>query len=459
MNSKISRIMISACASGSGKTTVTCGILKALADRKLKVAACKCGPDYIDPMFHRSVLGIPSKNIDLFFADKAQAEELFKKHAKNSDIVVTEGVMGYYDGLSMTSDNASSYDVARALDMPVILVINAKGMALSLLAQIKGMLEFRKDSGIKGVILNNVSEMVFKAIAPEIERELNIAALGFLPHDESITIDSRHLGLVTPDNIEDLSCRLDKLGKSIAQTVDIDRLIAIAEQASELENTKDCGTVKNICGDEKIRIAVAYDEAFCFYYQDNMELLENMGCELVHFSPLRDKSVPDNIHGLLLGGGYPELYAPELSQNKGMLSAIRDLLENGLPALAECGGYMYLHKSMEDKQKKSYDMVGFLEEDSFKCDRLVRFGYITLEGIQNDYLPFGESIRAHEFHYWDSTDNGKAARAVKPAGKRSWECCHQIKETFMGYPHLFYYSNIKFAERFVQKCMDYKNKN
>ena len=463
--SRCPRVMISAYASGSGKTTVTCGILQALKNRGVDVAACKCGPDYIDPMFHKSAIGIFSKNIDLFFEQQEQCISLFKKHAEGRDIVVTEGVMGYYDGLSMTSASASSYEVAKTLKMPVILVVNAKGMALSVIAVLKGMIEYRDNSNIQGVILNNVSKMVFDSIAPVIESELGIKALGYLPHDEDITIDSRHLGLVTPENISDIKNRLEKLSETVEETIDIDELLRIANKAPELEDDDkynfrieaDIKKYKQTLKEKNFspRIAVAMDEAFCFYYQDNLDILQEFGCTLVPFSPIRDKALPENIDGLILGGGYPELYAEELSSNKSMLNSIKAALEDNLPCHAECGGYMYLHNTMEDRQKKKFKMVGFIDEDTFKCDKLVRFGYITLSSNEaNDFIMKGEEIKAHEFHYWDSTNNGTVARAVKPSGKREWKCCHQKKNTFMGYPHLFYYSNPKFVRRFVDKCVN-----
>lgn len=458
MKIKSNRIMISACSSGSGKTTVTCGILKALKNRALKTVSCKCGPDYIDPMFHTAVLGIPSKNIDPFFANENLLKTLFARHVKGQDIAVVEGVMGYYDGLSFDSDRASSYEVAKTLQIPTILVINARGMALTMIAIIKGMMEFRKDSNIKGVILNNVSKMVYQSVAPVIEKELGIAALGYLPVCEDCSVESRHLGLVTPENIADINERLDKLGQLTQECIDIDRLLELAQSAPDIEyEPEEIGdqtyTKTNIQTKAKPRIAVARDEAFCFYYQDNMELLSELGCELIYFSPIKDKTLPENVDGLILGGGYPELYCDELSTNYTMLNDIRTKLENGLPCLAECGGYMYLHETMEDRNKKEYKMVGILKEKTYKCDRLVRFGYITLSPLQeNELLYSGEEIKAHEFHYWDSSDNGALMKAEKPSGKRNWQCMHNIYNTFCGYPHLFYYSNVDFAKRFVELC-------
>ena len=448
------RILISAGSSGSGKTTVTCGILKALKDRGIGVSSCKCGPDYIDPMFHKRVLGIPSKNLDPFFEDKNLMGALYAEHVSGSDLNVIEGVMGYYDGLGFDGTRASTYEVGRNLGAPVILVINARGMALTLIAVLKGIMDFRSDSNIRGVILNNVSEMVYKSMAPVIERETGVIPLGFLPSCPEIAVESRHLGLMTPDSVEDLNSRIEKLGQLTEKCIDLDRLIALAESAEAVEYS---GIPKPTLPDkEKIRIAVAEDDAFCFYYEDNLELLQEYGCEIVPFSPLDDKCLPENISGLILGGGYPELYAERLSKNISMRESILSALKGGLPCLAECGGFMYLHDSMEDNERIEHRMAGFLSgEKCVKREKLVRFGYITLSVAQyNPLLEMGEEIKAHEFHYWDSTDNGDLMKADKPSGKRSWECIRRINNTFCGFPHIFYRSNPRFAERFVNLCRE-----
>lgn len=448
------KIMIAAGSSGSGKTTVTCGILQALKHMGLKVGAFKCGPDYIDPMFHKSAIGIPSRNIDMFLHDEGTLKYLFKRASANLDIAVAEGVMGYYDGLSMGSDRASSYHIAKTLDMPVILVVNAKGMALSIVPLIKGLLEFRKDSNIRGVILNRVSAGVYESLKKVIENELPLKVLGYLPHDESITIDSRHLGLVTPDNIDDLNERLEKLLQTSIKCMDMEELINLA---ADEENKQEIKEINVTSPNKNIPIAVAKDEAFCFYYEDNMDLLKRLGLRPVYFSPLRDRAIPEGVRGLILGGGYPENYAKELSGNTSMLVSVKKELDKGLPCLAECGGYMYLHRSIEGMDGRSYNMTGFIEEDSFRCSHLVRFGYVNITAKEeNAYLLAGESIKAHEFHYWDSTNQRSIFRAEKPDGKRSWDCYDIKNNTLMGYPHLSYYSNINLVRRFVSKACEYK---
>lgn len=452
MLKKIPRVMISAVSSGSGKTLLVCGILKALKARNIRAAAFKCGPDYIDPMFHTKAIGVSSKNLDSFFCGEELVKELFCREAEKNEISIIEGVMGYYDGLSMDSESASSYEIAKYTDTPVILVINAKGAALTVIPVIKGIMDFRPDSNIRGVILNNIKKPVFDSLKEIIEKELKIKAFGYMPYSKEIAVESRHLGLVTPDNIEDISKRLEALQAIAEGCLDIDGIITLGKEAMpvNVEYNLSCSSKKTV------KIGVAYDNAFCFYYRDNLELLEEIGCEIVYFSPLKDKQIPPQLSGIILGGGYPELYCRELSRNGEMLESIRANIEKGMPCLAECGGFMYLHKYMEDESSVSYPMVGIIDGTAYKNSKLVRFGYITLTALFDNYaLKKGEKIRAHEFHYWDSTCEGADFYAEKPGGKGR-NCINCYKNVICGYPHIFFYSNKKFAEGFVNKCIEYK---
>jgi len=453
MKTNIPRIMISALGSGNGKTTVVCGILKALKNRGVNVSAFKCGPDYIDPMFHTNILGISSKNLDKFFCDDYLIRNLFFKGAKNSDIAIIEGVMGYYDGVTMDSFAASSYDIARTLKSSVVLVINAKGMAFTVISIIEGIINFRNDSNIKAIIFNNISENIYLRLKNIIESKFDIEVVGYLPYNDNYKFESRHLGLMSPFDIKNLSFKIDKLGNEAEKYIDIQRIIEIASNSQSI-NTEyiNKNNIKN-----NIKIGIALDNAFCFYYKDNIELLESLGCEIVFFSPLNDKKIPDNVSGVIFGGGYPELYCEKLSQNKEMLCDVGDKLNKGLPCIAECGGFMYLHKFIRDKENRCYNMVGIIDSEAFFCKKLVRFGYITLTAEFDSFvLKKGEKIKAHEFHYWDSGNNGNAFLAEKPSKMKSWKCIHQIKNIVCGYPHIFYYSNINFAKGFVQKCIEYR---
>lgn len=448
------RAMIAGISSGSGKTTLVCGILQALKNRGIKIAASKCGPDYIDPMFHSKVIGIPSNNIDLFFSTPECATYLMAKNSKEAEMTIIEGVMGYYDGMQMNSSKGSSYDVARVTRTPVILVVPCKGMALSVIPVIEGMMRFQEDSNIQGVILNGVTKGTYMALKEVIETRLAIKVIGYLPKLENFQLESRHLGLVTPQEIDNLNEALHMLAETIEETIDLNMLMEIAQSAPDLLVPQ---WKSDYLSEEKVRIGVAYDKAFCFYYKDNLEALEEMGCELVYFSPLEDRNLPDNLQGLILGGGYPEVYCSQLSANKRMLENIKSQIESGLPCLAECGGFMYLHEKLEGEDGRLYPMVGVLNGISTNKKKLVRFGYIQLSPLEeNPLLQTDETIAAHEFHYWDSSENGETFLAKKPSGKSNWHCMVTKGNLIAGYPHLYYYSNLKVPKRFINLCRTFK---
>ncbi len=445
MADKIPRLVIAGTSSGSGKTTVVCAILTALKKRGIAISAFKCGPDFIDPMFHEKAIGIPSKNLDSFFCNEELLKALFYKQAGSSQISVVEGVMGYYDGIAMDKYLGSTYHIAKIINAPVVLVVNARGMALTCASLIKGIMDFKKDSNIKGIILNNVSKAVYTALKPVIEGELNVSVIGYMPRSEDLSLESRHLGLVTPENIKDITKKLIRLGEIAEECIDMKSLIAAANSAVPLQ-VKPLPVNK---AKKRVKIAIARDAAFCFYYKDNIELLKELGGEIVYFSPLKDKKLPE-ADGLVLGGGYPELYCRELSENKAMLSDINKKLNEGLPCLAECGGFMYLHNTIEDTNGKAFKMVGFINGNALYRGKLVRFGYIAITDNVSK-----EEVKAHEFHYWDSTNNGTDFSAVKPNGS-NWQCMHRYKNVVCGFPHIFYYSNTDFAEAFVSRCISFK---
>ena len=463
-------IMIAAPASGSGKTSAACGLMAAFGSRGLKVHSCKCGPDYIDPMFHREVLGVDSENLDLFFSKPEELRECFWRHTAGADLTVVEGVMGYYDGMGLDTDHGSSYEVASVLNLPVILVVPCRGAALSLAASVRGMLAFRKESNIRGILLNRVSGMLYPRLKQMLESELkqagyDIPVVGYMPEDEAFRLESRHLGLITPQEIEGLRGQTARAGEILAGTADLDLILQIAEKGaangetaeedrSETGDKPVFGT-----GENRVRIGIARDKAFCFYYKDNLELLEKLGCEPVPFSPLSDPRLPDGLSGLIFGGGYPELYGRTLAENKGLLQEIHSLIEDGIPCLAECGGFMYLHEELEDREGQVWKMTGNIKGRTWPVGRLVRFGYVKImpeeARTEAGYLFPGEEIRGHEFHYWDSTDSGSDCLAVKPDGRRSWQCIHMDGNLFAGYPHLYLPSLPAFAERFVRRCREW----
>lgn len=608
----IPRLLITGGRSGSGKTVATCGILSILRRRGLAVAGFKCGPDYIDPMFHREVLGVGSGNLDGFFQSPEQMRESFlegcldvgrRMGRARADIGVIEGVMGYFDGLGGTTARASSWETAGWLDSPVIFVADGRGASLSLAAELQGFLEFcpygpealgirmnagvqaagmnagvraagmnagvqaagmnasvqaagmnvsvqaagmnadiqmagmqknREKNGIRGILLNRVSAGMYPALKEMLEERFSVPVVGYIPKLDWLELKSRHLGLMLPGEIGDLKQQMDRLARELEQTMDVEALLAIASEGvsgvsspaepgpspgewkqeggkcrkiqrygepqptpSPIQKSKEpqptpspirkCKEPQSAAGSIRKEIppviAIARDEAFCFYYQDNLRLLERLGAKLVFFSPLHDRRLPEGAGGLLFGGGYPELYARRLSENVRIRQQIARAAQEGMPILGECGGFLYLQASLEDEHGISFPMVGALPGNGYRTGKLVRFGYVVLQnrnGGQRDSqrdreesemegylgeddswneggcpedgqigLRDGERILAHEFHYWDSDCCGERMTASKPVGNRSWHCMQQRGNVLAGFPHLYYPSCVNFADRFV----------
>ncbi len=438
------RVMISAQSSGSGKTTVTCGILQALANRGLKLASFKCGPDYIDPMFHSKVIGAKSRNLDPFFVDGDMIRYLFARNAEGADISVIEGAMGFYDGSDFTKPANSSCDVSLRTRTPVILIINGQGSSLSAIAVLKGFLEF-SDNLIKGVIFNRMSQKVFQSIAPVAE-SLGVKPIGYIPNMKEVVLESRHLGLVMPGEIDDIREKLNKVAEMFEETLDIDAIIELSKTAEDIEYKE-----PEIKSFDKVRIGLADDDAFCFTYEDNIELLSRMGAEIVRFSPLNDEKIPD-VDALILSGGYPELHAEGLSGNNSMMRSVRDAIAGGMPCIAECGGFMYLHERMEGADGKMYETCGAIKGETRNMQKLTRFGYITLTPKD----PSLGTVKGHEFHHWDSDNCGTDWKAENRKGK-SYECIHDDGRIIAGYPHLYYYSNPKIAQEIIRRALVYRS--
>lgn len=452
---KGARIMIAAPQSGSGKTLITCALLQALKEKNYYLESFKCGPDYIDPMFHKTVLGISSRNLDPFFTEDSITRMLLAKGQDSRDLAVIEGVMGLYDGLGGIREEASSYALAKATNTPILLTVNARGMGRSLLALLSGFLQYDTAHLIKGVILNQTPSSFASVLAKEIEETFHIPVVASFPVRDDVRIESRHLGLVMPYELEDIQSRLKIASQVLCENANIEQILEIAKSAPKLEYDVK-RDIKQKLTEKTIRIGVARDEAFCFYYEDNLDLLKSLGAKLIFFSPLHDDTLPKDLDGILFGGGYPELYLKELEENESMRNSVKSAIENKMPSLAECGGFMYLHDTIFDSEKKPYKMAGVIHACCMKKERLVRFGYLTLNSKTDSFSQKGETIRGHEFHYYDSEDNGECAIAKKPVGTRSWECVHAGSDHWWGFAHLSYYSNPKFAEKFAEACRSYK---
>ena len=444
------QFLLAAPRSGSGKTTMTCALLMALKRRGCAPCAFKSGPDYIDPMFHRAVLGVESRSLDLFFSAPETVRTLYAKGAAGHGAAVCEGAMGFYDGLGGVSDRASAWHLADTLGLPVLLVVEPKGQSLTLAAELKGLVNFRTPSHIAGILLNNCTARMHALLAPMLEKETGLPVLGFLPKLPEAVIGSRHLGLYTAAEVENLQQKLALLADAVEEHIDWPRLLALCEKEPPAL------PVQPEMPPTRVRIAVAQDKAFCFTYAETLEAFRDAGAEVVFFSPLRDTALPENIGGLYLPGGYPELHARELSENTSLLREIKQKIESGLPTAAECGGFLYLGQSLTDAEGQSWPMAGVLPGEAKDAGRLVRFGYATLSA-DSDSLLFraGESFPIHEFHHWDSTANGTALAAKKPVGGAAWRCGFVNEHFYAGFPHL-YWAGTPLPQRFAAAAENYR---
>lgn len=462
---KIRRFMIAGISSGSGKTLITCGLLRLLQEKDIRPVSFKCGPDFIDPMFHTTVLGTKSRNLDPYLTDRGRTRMLMATRSSDADAAVLEGVMGFYDGISAGSSAGGSSDLAEITETPVLLVVPAHGMSRSVLALIRGFLHFPGGQMIRGIILNRVSASFYPVLKRMIEEETGIPVVGYVPVlDPSMTLESRHLGLVMPEEIPALQQKITNIAGLFSRTMDIGRILRIAGSAPDIpdaeirrEEERVQAEMKRQTGSETaagLRIGLARDVAFCFFYEDNLELLRKCGAELVPFSPMSDGKLPEYLDGLLLHGGYPELHAAELSRNETMRHDIRCAAEGGMPVLAECGGFLYLHRTLVDRDEKPYPMAGFFPEKAYYTGHLTRFGYAELTGGKIFGRDVGP-IRTHEFHYYDSENPGSMFLAVKPSGTRSWHCVRGSDTMYAGFPHLYYYANPGIASAFIDRCRRY----
>lgn len=440
------RILIAGTNSGCGKTSVVCAVLQAFVNRKIAVSSFKCGPDYIDPMFHSRVTGVPAYNLDRRFCDKNMVNFLLQSYG--GDFAVIEGVMGFYDG---ADENSSSCAVSVDTGTPAVIVVDCKGMSQSIGALIQGFLNYQKNK-IVGFIFNRLPEsLIFQT--KELCCKLGTEYLGRLPYSKEYFIESRHLGLVTADEISDLKNKLQLLADIGSRNILLDRLYELAAQAEEINF--DIPDI-SVLSEKKIIVGVAYDKAFCFYYEENFELLRRLGCEIVFFSPMCDKRLPDGICGLWLGGGYPELYAKQLSENTEMLCGIYEAMSGGMPVIAECGGYLYLNREIEDANGIFYKAAGFFDGKAYRTDKLKRFGYADLIANSDNLLCEKNGVlKTHEFHYWECSNLGKDFTAIRKNGVSDL-CVHCNDTIYAGFPHLYLWANINAAERFVKKCMEYR---
>jgi cobyrinic acid a,c-diamide synthase len=431
--------------SGCGKTTVTIGLLKLLQNKGFRVAPFKIGPDFIDPMFHEFVSGKPSYNLDNVMQSEEVVRYLFDKHCDNSDIAVVEGVMGLYDGLGIEG-RGSAAEISRVLNLPVILVVNCEAISQSVAAIVLGYKQFNPEVNIAGVILNRMSgEKHFRFLKEIIETKTNTPCLGYVSNNQEYNIKSRHLGLVQAEEIDNLSEKIELLAKAFSETIDIAELLKVSElKLNEKRRETSLPKFQYKQDLSELHLGVALDRAFRFYYRDNLKLLEECGARICYFSPLNDKQIPENINALYIGGGYPEVFAKQLSDNILLLKDIKTKAEDGMPVFAECGGLMFLTSAIA-LQDIEYQMVGIFNCKTRMTSHLQRFGYanVTFNGV---------TTCSHEFHHSvienDSESNYSLCYdLMKPDTGDSWKCGFMYKNVLGGYAHIHFYSDPQFFEQ------------
>ncbi|AGB19914.1 cobyrinate a,c-diamide synthase [Thermoanaerobacterium thermosaccharolyticum] len=446
--------MIAGTHSGVGKTTITLGIIGYLS-KKFNVVPFKVGPDYIDTSYHKFASGNFSYNLDIYMLGEDNVKKLFAKHIAEGDVAVVEGVMGMYDGINTTSYGSSAY-VAKLLGIPVILVVDASGMAASVSALIKGYIDYDRDVKIIGVILNKVgSDKHYNLLKECIVRDVGIKVFGYLPPDADISLPERHLGL-TPVYEMEKNYKFDALYDNVGRFIDAQEIL----DTCDIDLKKEVSIEKKPVAEkrESVKIAIAYDEAFNFYYQDSFDALKEAGAELLPFSPLHDEALPKDISGIYIGGGFPEVFADKLSQNVRMLSLLKHNIDIGMPVYAECGGLMYLTKRIIDLDGNEHKMIGVFDLDAIMTKRLINFGYVEADVLQDNVLfKKGDVVMGHVFH--NSKVSGEFNNFVydvhKPNSKENWLCGYVYKNCLATYVHVNLFSYPNAVNRFIGKCKNY----
>jgi cobyrinic acid a,c-diamide synthase len=445
------RIVIAGTGSGVGKTTLTIGIMAALRQKGYAVQGFKCGPDYIDPTYHAAVTGRPSRNLDSWMLSYEMVKEIVRRGREGADISIIEGVMGFFDGKKPTSNVGTTAEISLITKSPVVLIVDGSGMARSAAAIVKGFQQFAEGVNLVGVIANRVgSEGHFKIIKAAVEQECGIPVIGFLKKDDALTIPERHLGLVPSVERGELNDFFARLGQLVSETIDMEQLLTLAE-APELDGNPSLFEKKE---QQHVRIAVAKDSAFHFYYQENLELLEAYGAEVVTFSPLSGEPLPEHIDGLYIGGGFPEEFAEQLSKQQKVKDSIKIAIENGLPTLAECGGFMFLTEAIVTTNGNRYEMVGVIPGMVKMHNKLAALGYREVKGEEGNFLLTGTmSAKGHEFHYstFEPKSNIPHAYEVKSLGGTKKDG-YMKRNLVAGYIHFHFGSCPKMVENWIKQC-------
>jgi cobyrinic acid a,c-diamide synthase len=446
--------LVAGSASGVGKTTVSLSLMAAFQRRNKVVQAFKCGPDFLDTGHHTKVCDRPSRNLDTWMLSREANLGLYAKASRDADVVVVEGMMGLFDGVSGGGEHGSAAEIAKLLNLPVILVVDASKSGRSLAAVVKGFATFDPAIRFAGVVLNQVaSERHFQLLEPAIKETCNLPILGWLPREKSISIPERHLGLHTAEEFGNWEQKREDLAAFAETHLDLNLL---SEAAACLQIPNDTAPAAIVSGQKSVRIGVARDRAFSFYYEDNLDCLRELGAEIVPFSPMSDSNLPHSLDGLYFGGGYPELFAEALSSNMSMLDDIRAFAQAGRPVYGECGGMMYLAETLQTRDSRSFRMAGILPLGTAMTERLTRFGYTQLELTQDCLLgKKGTTTRGHSFHYskCEPTQNLSTAYRIKYTLSGREEIEGYVQGSVLGsYVHLHFLANPLLAESFIEQA-------
>ncbi len=450
-------VVIAGVRSGVGKTTIATGIMGALTRRGYSVQPFKAGPDYIDPSYHQVACGVPSRNLDTWLLPHSTVLELYSKAASRSHISIVEGVMGVFDGHSSLTEEGSTAQLAKLLGAPVLLVADASKVARSVAAEVLGYQQFDPDLNVAGVILNGVgSPAHLEFCKPQIEATTGLPVLGYLPRRTDFQQPERHLGLIPTVEGTVASQWYDAIIAQVEETIDVGRIAELAQQsaAPPSAHVDTVHVFPQHPQPKRAVIAVAQDQAFNFYYQDSLDLLEAWGAEIAPFSPLEDESLPEGAGGVYLGGGFPELFAAELSANRSMLDSIRQAAARGVPVYGECGGLMYLGRSLTGFDGVAHSMAGLLPAVSSMSQSRLSLGYREVEArADGPLLSTGQQVRGHEFH-WSTLeqppeDDESVYRVVNQGGRLDGFRSGSVWATYV---HVHLGSAPGLASRFVETC-------
>ena len=446
------RLIIAATQSGSGKTTITAGLLAALKNRGLNVQPYKVGPDYIDTSWHELACGKISHNLDSWLVGAENLKKIFVETAEGADLSIIEGVMGLYDG--GRGGVSSTAEISKLLNAPVVLVIDAKSMGASAAAVALGFREFDKSIKLAGVILNRLGSNSHKKMIIDALNELGIKCFGAIKRNDEFILPERHLGLVPTSENRSIDA-MKKICAAVEEQVDIDALIALAENSLPLEKISPQSPVPSLY----TKIAVARDEAFNFYYGASLRELENLGAEIIFFSPLNDEKLPEGVGGLIIGGGFPEMFAARLEQNKKIRAEIYHAAEDGLPIFAECGGFMYLMRELIGFDGKSFEMCGVIDGVATMTNKLQTVGYVEAEILHDCVLgKAGDKIRAHEFHFSTAeTSDEKIFKCRRMRTGNEYFAGAVKKNIVASYLHIHFAGSPSATRNFIVACNTYSS--